>query len=107
MVLSALIAFVSSISLGAILNGSVFSAKNPKSIAYWLTIRSLTGTAGDSEAGICFMEIAFLNIGAKPHEVDVCVEELPKINEDMFLFQVKSNNRKMITRNDLLIFLYL
>ena len=30
------------------------------------------------------MEIAFFNIGAKPYEVDVCVEELPKINEDLF-----------------------
>ena len=53
------------------------------------------------------MEIAFFNIGAKPYEVDVCVEELPKINEDLFLIQVKSNKRKMITRNDLLSFLYL
>ena len=53
------------------------------------------------------MEIAFFNIGAKPYEVDVCVEELPKINEDLFWFQVKSNKRKMITRNDLLSFWYL
>ena len=53
------------------------------------------------------MEIAFLNISAKPYEVDVFAEELPKINEDLFLFQVKSDKQKMITRNDLLSFLFL
>ena len=53
------------------------------------------------------MEIAFLNISAKPYEVDVCAEELPRINEDLFLFQVKSDKQKMITRNDLLSFLFL
>ena len=53
------------------------------------------------------MEIAFLNISAKPYEVDVCAEELPKIIEDLFLFQVKSDKQKMITRNDLLSFLFL